>query len=318
MSTSVFRRDDLALVPPVPSAQVATAESRAERSALLALVAGAALIGSAPICVKLSTVGPSATAFWRLALAAPVLFAWSRAGAASAAALTRREQVILVSAGLCFAADLAFWHASLGLTSVALATLLANLCPVFVAVGERVFFGRRLSMGFLLGLFVALTGMALLVTARGSTGTGQLRGHALALIAASLYAGYLLLVKALGPRVRPAQVMAWTSASSCLALVPVTLLSGEVFWPHGLRAWLPLLGLALVSQVLGHTLITRGVAGLPASFSAVTLLLQPVVAAWLAYLLLSEPLTAGQALAGAVVLLGIGLARRGLLQASTS
>jgi drug/metabolite transporter (DMT)-like permease len=312
VSSAVAVAEAAALPTSAPSA------SRAERRALVSLVAGAVLIGSAPICVKLSTVGPSATAFWRLALAAPILLAWSRAGAASAPALTRREQLTLIVAGLFFAADLAFWHASLQLTSVALATLIANLCPVFVAAGERVFFGRRLTGAFLLGLTIALSGMAALVTARASLEGGQVRGHLLALVAASLYAGYLLLLKALGPRVRPAQVLTWTSASSCLALLPVAVLSKEALWPRDLDAWLPLLGLALVSQVLGHTLITRGVAGLPASFSAVTLLLQPVVAAWLAYLLLSEPLTAGQALAGALVLLGIALARRGSRAASTS
>lgn len=287
---------------------------RDERRALVALIAGALLIGSAPICVKLSVVGPISTAFWRMFLAVPVLLLWGR----SDVPVPRRAQALLVLAGLLFAADLAFWHGSLQLTSVALATLIGNLCPVFVSIGERVFFGRRLTLGFLLGLAVALAGMALLVTARGSTGGGQLRGHVLALVAATLYAGYLLVVKALGPSVRPAQVMAWTSASACVSLLPLALFSAEPFWPQEARAWLPLLGLALVSQVLGHTLIVRGLAGLPASFSAVTLLLQPVVAAWLAYLLLSEPLTAGQALAGAVVLLGIALARRGSTAASQS
>jgi len=47
---------------------------------------------------------------------------------------------------------------------------------------------------------------------------------------------------------------------------------------------------------------------LPASFSSVSLLLQPVVAAAVAWLVLNEPLSFLQALGGLVVLAGIALA----------
>ena len=51
-----------------------------------------------------------------------------------------------------------------------------------------------------------------------------------------------------------------------------------------------------------------------ASFSSVSLLVQPVAAALFAWLLLSEPFGAQQALGGAVVLAGILLCRRAMLR----
>jgi drug/metabolite transporter (DMT)-like permease len=52
-------------------------------------------------------------------------------------------------------------------------------------------------------------------------------------------------------------------------------------------------------------------AWLPATFSSLTLLIQPVVAAMLAWLFLGEPVTLVQAAGGSIVIAGIVLARRG-------
>jgi drug/metabolite transporter (DMT)-like permease len=72
-----------------------------------------------------------------------------------------------------------------------------------------------------------------------------------------------------------------------------------------------LVGLALISQVGGQGLITYALAHLPAAFSSVGLLLQPAIAALLAWVILSEPLGVWQALGGVIVLVGIAVARRG-------
>ena len=77
------------------------------------------------------------------------------------------------------------------------------------------------------------------------------------------------------------------------------------------RGWVVLIGLALVSHVGGQGLITFALAHLPAAFSSVGLLLQPAVAAALAWIILNEPVGMWQSLGGAIVLAGIILARQG-------
>ena len=72
-----------------------------------------------------------------------------------------------------------------------------------------------------------------------------------------------------------------------------------------------LLGLAMISQVLGQGLIAYAFAHLPASLSSVSLLIQPVMATLFAWFLFGEPIGAVQIVGGAVVLGGIWLARRG-------
>ena len=123
-------------------------------------------IGFAPIFVRLSELQPSATAFWRVALATPVFFVWlwMRPPGQN----RPREPVgwadhkYLVLGGVLFAFDLAFWHWSLQFTTVANATLLSNLTPIVVAVGSVVLFRERLGGLFLAGLALALLGAILL------------------------------------------------------------------------------------------------------------------------------------------------------------
>jgi drug/metabolite transporter (DMT)-like permease len=105
--------------------------------------------------------------------------------------------------------------------------------------------------------------------------------------------------------------MAVTSTITALFLLPVALASGEQMLPSTAFGWWVLVGLALISHAAGQGLIAYALAHLPAAFSSVSLLFQPVMAALFAWLLLSEALVALQIAGGMVVLFGIYLARRG-------
>src|SRR5919199_371644 len=129
--------------------------------ALAALLTGATCIALSPIFVRLADVGPSASAFWRVALAAPLLWPLARLGARSRPG--RAAWPMLLAAGFAFAGDLGFWHWSIRFTSVANSTLLANLASIFVTLAAWLFWRERPSARFLLGLAAALAGVMLLV-----------------------------------------------------------------------------------------------------------------------------------------------------------
>jgi drug/metabolite transporter (DMT)-like permease len=131
-------------------------------------------------------------------------------------------------------------------------------------------------------------------------------------VTAIFYAGYLLAVKGLRDRGETTlHLMAVTTTISAILLFPVALATGEPMLPQTASGWWILVGLALVSHAAGQGLIAYALAHLAAAFSSVSLLLQPVMAALFAWLLLSEPLVALQVAGGVIVLLGIYLARRG-------
>lgn len=278
--------------------------------ALAALFCGATFIALSPIWVRVADVGPTASAFWRVALAAPLL--WGLVACLPrSAATTRRDGWLLVAAGLAFAGDLAFWHWSIQATSVANATLLANLSSIFVTLAAWLLWRQRPSGLFLVGLALALCGVALLVRASLGFSPGALVGDAYGVVTALFYAWYLLTVKRLRDLgAATVRLMAVTTTLTAAILLPLALASGEPMLPAGARGWLVLLGLAWITHAGGQGLITFALAHLPAAFSSVGLLLQPVLAAAFAWVLLAEPLGALQIAGGAVVLAGIYLARR--------
>ena len=282
--------------------------------ALGALLAGAAFIALSPIFVRVSEAGPTATAFWRVALAVPALWIlyWVQPGVPIQAASTRKRWMLLVAAGLAFAGDLAFWHTSIQLTSVANSTLLANLASIFVTLAAWLFLRERPTALFLAGLAAALCGVVLLVHTSLQFSETGLVGDALGVVTAMFYAGYLLAVKGLRDRGETTlRLMAIATTLTAVVLLPVALATGEPMLPQSARGWWILAGLALVSHAGGQGLIAYALAHLPAGFSSVSLLFQPVMAALFAWLLLSEPLAPLQVLGGAIVLAGIYLARRG-------
>src|SRR5690348_7563064 len=211
------------------------------RPALPALLLGATCIALSPIFVRLSEAGPTATAFWRTALALPVL--WSLFLSQRRAAVSKTPRLLLAAAGLAFAGDLAFWHASIGLTSVANSTLLANLASLFVTLAAWLFFRQRPTGVFLLGLGLALAGVALLVHSSVRFASGALLGDACGVVTALFYAAYLLAVKALRDRGSGTLlIMAVTSTITTIVLLPIALATGERMLPASGAGWLDLFG----------------------------------------------------------------------------
>jgi drug/metabolite transporter (DMT)-like permease len=284
--------------------------------ALPALIIGAVLIGLAPIFVRLVEVGPSAAAFWRLALALPPLMLLTLWSPQHRSAVTRGSLRWLWLAGLFFAGDLAVWHQSIEYTSIANATLLANMAPVFVTLAAWKLYGERISRGFALGLLLALAGAACLVADSLSISRRTAFGDLLGVFAAMFYAGYIIGVSRQRRVFDTVQVMLWTTAAGALVTLPLALALGETIWPQTARDWWLLAGLALLSHVGGQGLIAFALAHLPAAFSSVSLLVQPVAASLFAWWLLAETFGPLQALGGAIVLAGILLCRLAMLRPS--
>lgn len=276
-------------------------QTRSSNWAVLAVVLGATGIGFAPIWVRLSETGPSATAFWRVAIALPLLWLGVRARRSLAP-----PYLLLVASGLFFAGDLTLWHWSLKLTSVANSTLLCNLAPVIVTLAAHWIFHEKITRLFLVGLFLGIAGTAVLVGR--SFEFGHIKGDLLAVLAAVFYAGYLLAVKQLRQSCDSVTVMAWSGLVSCPCFLIVAVLSGDTLLPVSVQGWTILAALGIVSHIGGQTLIAYALGRLPASFSSVTLLLQPVVAALLAWPILHEAITVRQVVGGIIILAGIALA----------
>lgn len=293
---------------------------RRARRAFFALLGGAVCIALAPIFVRLSAVGPVPTAFWRTALAVPFLAPLVAVLPTETERARRpagwRALGGFALAGALFAGDLGFWHVSIMQTSVANATLFANMAPVFVTLFSYLLFGTRFTTVFLTGMAVALAGAALLMGESFTIGPGHLLGDALGMITAMFYGAYFLAIARLRADYGAATVIALSTPFTALCLIPVVVLSGEAWLPATVAGWTVLFGVALVSQCLGQGMIAYAFAHLPPAFGAVSLLLQPVLAALFAWLLFGEAVGGLQAVGIGAVLVGVVMARQGALSRS--
>lgn len=276
----------------------------------LAALLGAGLLGLAPIGVRLSELGPQATNFWRFVFALPILMLLAARGAGP----SRRDRLWLLLAGLLFGLELSLWAAALGKTTVANATLLANMTPVFAAAFGWVVFKERLGLGVLGGGALALIGAITLALARAQAGQGQAGqgwiGDAMGFSAAFGYAGYLLIVRSLGARVGVGAVMLWATLSAMAYALCLTLVSGETLLPRTARGWAILVGLGIVVQAGGQGFIAYGVGRLPIAASTMLLWMQPLAAAALSWMLFGENLGPLAFAGAALILAGLFIVQR--------
>lgn len=288
-----------------------TALTDMRRPALVALFAGGIAIGGSPIFMRLSEIGPIASAFWRLAIALVPLTLYALLFAPDRRSLwpaSWRELGLLAVPGIFLALDLICWHLSVSLTSVTNATLLINLSTVFVTLMAWLLFGEAISRRFLIGLALALVGVVVLKG--GGLAGGRWVGDLVAVTGAVFYAGYMIGLSRARVGNGTLKVMIWNSLAGALTILPVAILAEPQLMPATLHGWSVLGGLAMVSHVGGQAMIIFALAYLPTSFSSLTLLMQPVVAALLGVVILGEAIGFYEIAGGALVLTGILIARR--------
>jgi drug/metabolite transporter (DMT)-like permease len=283
----------------------------------IALLAGASCIALAPIMVKLSPLGPQASAFWRLAFALPALAIWAfleRRGATPANHI-KIPWVMMVLAGALFAGDLATWHAGIVRTSAANATFLSNLTPIVVVSVAWLTTRVVPKGGYWAAVGVALLGSLLLSGGAPGSDKQHLIGDGLSMLTSVWYGFYLLVIAKLREKFGAGTIMLGSSVVAAIVCLVVTIASGEALFADTkgaswIMVWWPLVVLGLVAQVGGQGLLAVGFGKVPAPIASVLILWQPVLVGILGWLILAEALTPVQLIGGALVLVGVWLARR--------
>ncbi|HYC14835.1 MAG TPA: DMT family transporter, partial [Stellaceae bacterium] len=285
--------------------------------AALKLALAISALSTTPILFRMSEIGPSATAFFRTLLAVPVFMLWlhlervrgSEAGLRFSVSWRREGPELLLAAAL-FGGNILAYAWALRFTSVANASIISNLAPIFVSILSFVLFGERPSRAFIAAMLAAIAGVVLLTTGGTASLSGSLLGDVLAASSALVFGGYLIIVARLRQRLVAATVMIWIGALSSLTPLFSALIGQEPMLARSLPGWGALIALAVVSYAIGQGLLTAALAYVSASFSAVALLSLPAISVVLGWALLGEPITVEQGIGGAVVLTSIYFARR--------
>lgn len=215
-----------------------------------------------------------------------------------------------VGPGLALAAHFAMWIPSLRLTTVALSTAMVSTQPAWSALIARAT-GARPGRVAWLGIAVSIAGVLILTGLGDGPGRECLVGMAMALAAALLAAVYV----AFGERLRAdTDLGSYTSAVYAMAAVVLLVLCLAVPVPllgYSLRDWALILGITLVAQLGGHSLLNAVVHRTSATVVSTAILFEAPGAAVLAAVFLGQPVGVSLALGLAVMLVGLVLVVRG-------
>jgi drug/metabolite transporter (DMT)-like permease len=292
------------------------------------LLVGVVCIGFSAIFVRLADIPGVVSAFYRVLLASALLVPlWllrrsgrNRGGRSSAAGTdnynrtpgfpSRRTVFLALFAGVFFGVDLAIWHVSLFLTNAANATVLGYLAPVWVGLGAMAILKERMKKHYWPGVVLALSGMVVILGLKQVSSTELGPGNLLAIVASFFYAGYLLVAQIGRGRSGTLDFTTLAALSSTATLYLICVARGEQLTGFSQNTWLALLGLGLISHVIGWLAINYALGHIKASIASVTLLGQPVITALVAIPILGEALRSGQIYGGLLILGGIYLVNR--------
>ena len=180
---------------------------------------------------------------------------------------------------------------------------------MIVTAAAWLMFRERPRALFLIALAVALAGAwTMSAGADGRQGANPRLGDLFAAVTALWYAGYFLTVKVLRGRVSAGRIMLWSTALGAPLLLGVAAALGEPLTPAAAAGWMACAGLGVV-HVVGQGGVAWALGRLPAALTAVTVLIQPVVAAMLGWLLFAETMTGAQLAGAAALLAGVVLAQ---------
>lgn len=259
---------------------------------LLALLLANLCLASGPVMVRLASVqagiGPIGAAFWRMALALPLLMVLTALFGRPAVHCGVRGRIIMLTAGVIFAADLASWHLGIGQTRLANASLFGNAASLLFPAWGFLAWRIRPTGVQAAGFVLAIVGAVTLVGRSVEFDRSHLVGDILCLLAGALYTVYLIVLSGVRATASPWLTLLFTTLAAAPLLLAMALGSGETIWPSH---WGAVVSLAILAQVIGQALLIVVLGKVEAVLVGAALLIQPVVGAGIGWIGFGERLT---------------------------
>lgn len=272
------------------------------------IMIGVISVSLSAIFVKLATADAGVIAFYRMLfsvlLMLPVFLLKDRHELKT---LSNKDWLFSSIAGVFLAFHFILWFESLNYTSVASSTVLVTMQPLFAFIGTYLFFKEKITLQTLMAGLIAIIGSCFIGWGDFQVSGDALYGDGLALIACALITGYLLFGQDVRKRVSLMTYTMIVYSASAVTLFFYILITGESFGPYTANTWFWFLLLAIVPNLLGHTLFNWAVAHVSTNVISIAILFEPVGAAILAYFIFSEAISLMQAFGAIIILLGITL-----------
>ena len=234
--------------------------------------------------------------------------------------LNRKDIGLLVLSGVFLSAHFAAWITSLEFISVSSSVILVTTTPLWVALLSPVVLKEKVSSRFYWGMAVAIIGgicIAISSPCRLSSvglrcsgsvferGSQTLWGMALALFGAWMASGYMLIGRKMRLKMDNLSYTTAVYTISAIVLILVVILRGEKVLGYSPQIYALFVALAVIPQLLGHSVLNYSLEVLPATVVSMALLGEPIGSTILAVIFLNEIPSTLEIIGGSFILLGI-------------
>ena len=261
------------------------------------------------IFVKLSQFPAITTGMYRVLFSLPIFFLLTKVNKYEYV-MNSKEKMIAICAGVFLALDLILWNISFSYTTVANANLLANLVPFTVIPISYFIYKEKILREFILGGGIIFIGIIVLMGGKVNPTLNNFKGDGLAILTSIFYGLFIATVYKLRTKVSTIQLMSYASIGCLIILLPVSLILEGIYIPYTFKDFYPLIGLALLSQILGQGGLSYCLGKIKASYASLLVLTQPVISALYAYFIFNENLSFKEILGMFIILVGLYIANK--------
>lgn len=237
--------------------------------------------------------------------------------------ITKKELLFLILSGFFLSIHFAAWITSLETTSIASSVVLVTTTPLWVALFSPIFLKEKNNSTIWIGLILALLGSSVVAFSHQcsfsvekiitcnitsfSFDRNTLLGNLLALIGAWMAAGYLMVGRKVRTSLPVLKYIFFVYTFSAIFLLMMVLFTRQTLIGYSGQAYLWMILLGLIPQLLGHSIFNWALGHLPAAFVSIALIGEPIGTILLAFLFLQEAPNHLEILGGLLILGGIFL-----------
>lgn len=208
--------------------------------------------------------------------------------------------------GVIFAFHLFFWVRAIECTKVTNAVICYSTLPVFISLGAYLVWREQLHKNIVIAIITGLLGVFLVGYDDFSTETEYLLGDILAMVSALLFAVYFLIGKSVRATKDNSFVMFFVYLFSSYTSFFLTQWTNSPLTGFSLQTWIAFAMLAIIPTLMGHAVFIYSSKFFPASVTSTFILLEPVFAGLVAYLLHHERITWLTAIGYVWIIIGLG------------
>jgi drug/metabolite transporter (DMT)-like permease len=215
-----------------------------------------------------------------------------------------------IPGGVFLGLDLILFFSAVKLTTVANATVIGALQPALVILISAPLLGEKVARGAARWAVVGLAGSALVVFGASGLPDWSAQGDSIAVLALFAWTAYFVATRLIRNRMEALEYAAVTAVVASLVAWPAAaLFHQDLSWPDT-ESWLWIFGLAVVSGIGGHLLMSMSIPHLPLWASSTMTLSIPVISTVTAGIFLDESVAPTQVVGMLIVLLALGAAIR--------